>query len=367
MLKYDKYLFLTATSFLFFSLFFFVFIDKIQNQENIQPKSSNKFEFPLFDKTEITTNFFTPLSSPNKPSVTKIADEVKPNDSDKNNINEALSQQKAFILEPITSPVDPLVQKKGLKEPEISAKSYVIYDIYNKTPLTIKNPNIPLRIASLTKILAAMVISDFFELSEHINVPKEITSLEESERIFQISDEIPIYDLIEAMIVASSNEAVTILENYFEYKTKLNFIEQLNKKALEIGMTKSKFSNAVGYDTSENISTIFDLITLAKAAEKYPFFKEFAYKKQTLVKGKNKNYLFKSTNNQFIDSINKLSKDNENNILLLKTGTTLMAKENLITHFIYKNRNIVVIILGSNDRVNDFAKITNYLQQFFSD
>lgn len=359
MIKYNKYLFIIISGFLVLGLFFFVFIDKAQNKENVQTNfygKYGKFEFPLFEKTKISTDFFTPISNP-----TKI------NNADP--INDSLSYQKAFVLEPVISPVEPIVEKDKLTQPELSAKSYVIYDIYNKTPIAIKNPNSPLRIASITKILVAMLISDFFKLNDTVEVPTKIPKLEEKGRIFQAQDKISIHDLIEAMIVASSNEAALILENYFEEKTKLNFIDELNKKASKIGMTKSHFSNAVGYDTSENISTIFDLITLAKSAQNYLFFKESANKIQVLVKGEAKNYLFKSTSDQFIDTINKMAatKTDENNILLLKTGTTQMAKENILAHFVFKNRHILIIILGSKNRIDDFAKIITYLQQFFTD
>lgn len=372
MIKENKYLFIITSGIFIFTVSLFIFIDKSQNKENVLLKPNNsKFEFPLFEKEKISVNFFTPLTTSTKINNIESSSTIKLYEPRKEeNINDNLPYQNAFVLEPIISPVEPLIQKDNLPQPELSAKSYVIYDVYNKIPLAIKNPNIPLRIASLTKLLVAMVINDFFNLNDIIEVPKELPKLEENVRVFKVDEKIPIYNLIEAMIVSSSNEAALILENYFEDKTKLNFIDQLNKKASDMGMTKSIFSNAVGYDTSENISTIFDLITLAKTAKNYPFFNELANKKQALVKGSSKNYLLKSTNDQFINALNKLleteTEVNKNAILLLKTGTTPLAKENLITSFTYKNREILVIILGSDDRINDFTKVINYLKQFFT-
>lgn len=334
-------------------LFSFKNVFKSKDSNN-NPK--HNLEFSLFDKTreELT-------------SIIKIKDYVQAdinNSSLKQNNNKIIDSngQNTSMLEPVISPVTPLIPKKDLKNYKIQGKSYMLYDINNRNAILTENPNISVKIASLSKILTSLVILENIDINTAVGIPEKINNFEEEARVFEVGDKIKVEDLIKAMLVSSSNESALILSQYYESKLKKDFIDQLNKKAKEIGMNQTSFSNPVGYDTSPNVSNAFDLTKLMEYAKNYPIFQESAKQKQVLIRGKEKNYLLRSTNEQFID---KLNNTNDFKLLLVKTGTTLAAKENLAIYLNYKGRDIVLVILNSSERINDFNKLIDYIQNFY--
>lgn len=337
-------------------------------------KNNKQKEFALFKKgLKLNLNLKNqkPTSSPFIPKSPKYREEFNKNSASKNFTSKNSQKTKTTnleesqqIIEPVLSPVKPIFKPKNLKEPDILAKSYIVYDVKNASPILIKNPNNTLKIASLTKILTAITAIENFDIEkEVISVPEKLNGLEEEYRIFSTNDKINAKDLIYAMLIASSNEAALLLKNHFEKKYNIDFISLINKTAKKIGLYNTYISNPVGYDSPPNTSNIFDLLTLALYAKNFDIFKDSAQKKSVKIKGTLQNYYLRSTNEYFISHIEN-NKDFK--ILLVKTGTSQEAKENLIMYLKYKEKEIILIILNSKERINDYNKLIDFIINYYS-
>jgi len=179
---------------------------------------------------------------------------------------------------------------------EISASSAMIIDEKSGAILWQKNPQIVRPIASITKLLSALVLLD-----QSLDWEKPIT-IQTSDftnggrRYIYSAEEIKTGDLFKAMLVASSNDAAMALVRATGLKTE-DFVSLMNAKALSLGMKSSHFAEPTGL-SPENQSTVSDVIKLAQVAFSRPIIlqttiqPEFTFQ----VLNVNRSYTLKNTN-----------------------------------------------------------------------
>lgn len=163
-------------------------------------------------------------------------------------------------------------------ELEITSTNYGVYNAENLELLVGKNENEKISIASITKLMTAVVFVDNVDnLNEKVVVDySKISSILDPElAIAGIYDgqELSYYDLLATMLVPSGADsalyiACTTFGNYDV------FISKMNEKAQELGMKSSHFSNPTGMDDEENYSSINDIAKLLKYVLQNPVLKE---------------------------------------------------------------------------------------------
>ncbi len=165
--------------------------------------------------------------------------------------------------QPFNSPQRIVNKSFGLKT---TAKSILAIDNNSGAILYSKDSNSVLPIASLTKLLTALVILDTYPDWD------QIITIEESDQrsggivYLLVGEQITVKDLFYLMLVASSNEAAAALARNSGIA---DFPSAMNKKAKVLGMTDSYFIDPSGLEP-QNISTTIDLVKLAKAAFSQP-------------------------------------------------------------------------------------------------
>ncbi len=149
---------------------------------------------------------------------------------------------------------------------ETTAKSILVIDDNSEAILFSKNKTAVLPIASLTKLMTALV---FLESNPDWNQKVAITDQDKKDGgiIYLIpGDEVTAANLFNLMLVASSNEAAMALSQIDGFD---KFVGKMNQKAAELGMKKTVFVDPAGLDPA-NVSTAQDLAKLAKAVFTLP-------------------------------------------------------------------------------------------------
>ncbi len=231
----------------------------------------------------------------------------------------------------------------------ISANNFLVYDKDTGQILMEKNSNLSVPIASLTKLMTALVTYKAGLLDQSITVSAKDSVNETPVLQLKFGDTVRVSDLFNAMLIGSANDAALALSHAVEKKSGELFEITMNRTASELGMTQSSFSNPLGFDSRTNYSSAQDLVKLINELDKYSAF--------SLV-GKATQYSFKSqTGNTYrIRATNKLvSTDSE--IYAVKTGFTGGAQGTMITQAQRDNHKIIIIILGSNNREGDTVKL----------
>lgn len=240
-------------------------------------------------------------------------------------------------------------QIKQWSPKNISANNFLVYDQNTGQILIEKDSNLSVSIASLTKLMTALVVYRAGLLDQNLTVTGKDFVTETPVLHLKFGDTIQVSDLFNAMLIGSANDAALALSHAVETKSGELFEITMNKTALELGMTQSSFSNPLGFDSKTNYSSAQDLVKLITELDKHSAF--------SLV-GKATQYSFTSQmgNTYKIRATNKLvSKDSE--IYAVKTGFTNGAQGTMITQALRDNHKITIIILGSGNREADTIKL----------
>ncbi len=232
----------------------------------------------------------------------------------------------------------------------------IVKDITSGAILYQKESSIPLPIASTTKIMTAIVASEYFKPNSVLTV-KTGASMPGA-RIGLISGEdLNFRSLLYGMLLSSGNDAAyAIGENY--PGGVLGFVSAMNKKALQLNLQNTHFDNPAGFDSSDHYSSAKDLAATAEEALKNPTLARIFATKQTSIVSLDKKYTHQLANlNRLLTQVR--------GVLGVKTGYTDGAKENLVTYVNRDERQIITVVLGSNDRFGESTKLIEWAYNNF--
>jgi len=181
--------------------------------------------------------------------------------------NEVLNSQTGYIL-PVSEPTYFPIRNPSFPEPVLSAKVFLLYDTKNAKIIFKKDSQKSLPIASLTKVLTAVIALENLNREDVVKITKESMNVDEEGADFYLGEQFYFYDLLKATLIKSSNDAASAIAKAVERKTGKNFAELMNEKALQIGMTSSHFLDPAGLNDQAH-STAEDLIKLIKYSKRH--------------------------------------------------------------------------------------------------
>jgi len=161
-------------------------------------------------------------------------------------------------------PSVPLLKNIHQSPPEVSATSAVVFDIDSRKVLYEKNPDVISAIASITKLMTALVA---LELRPNFDSEYVVTDDDRREggRIYLFrGDRVTIDDLFHASLVGSGNSETIALVHSLGM-TEADFVDKMNAKAVSLGLRQTTFADPVGLD-ARNTSTAYELIEIVRAA-----------------------------------------------------------------------------------------------------
>ncbi|MCA9358059.1 L,D-transpeptidase family protein [Candidatus Kaiserbacteria bacterium] len=240
--------------------------------------------------------------------------------------------------------------------PNLDTPHYFIADIDNGTILAATDLDAEAPIASLTKLMTAVVTAEELDLDGRVQItsPTFVHSL--IPRLSERSS-VSMYSLLQLLLVESSNEAAETIAGEMG---RVEFIEAMNAKARQLGMMHSRFADPSGL-SADNVSSLGDLFRLTKYIRS------------------NRSFILEITANDKIPSayvggefdglINFNEVEDMDNFVGGKVGETLAAgKTSISLHEVELQgqvRTLIVIILGSDDRTGDVVTLLEYVQNRF--
>lgn len=252
--------------------------------------------------------------------------------------------------------VHPIPTKKPeYVSPIISATSSLAIDLSTNTVLYEKNIYEERPIASLSKLMTAVIIMEEGSEDDIVTVSGTAASTAGSTIWLSRGEKITVKNLLAAAMIPSANDAAVALAEYNAGTEKI-FVEKMNAYAEKFGMTQTKFVNATGLDgETENTSTAYDLAILSRYALNNPLLRQYAGTKEltvTSVEGATTHKL--ENTNQLIGSYLDIKG--------LKTGYTIKAGECLIALKTTDNGNeIITIVLNADDRFKDTKLLLDWV------
>lgn len=167
-----------------------------------------------------------------------------------------------------------ILPKKTHAEIFVSAKSAILMDQQSGRILFEKDAHTKRRIASITKIMTAILAVESGDLDKFVTVSSNAVKTEGSSIYLKPNEKIKLKDLVYGLMLRSGNDAAVAIAESVGGSLE-GFVFLMNLKAAEIGMTNTNFANPHGLDDHENhYSTAYDMAILTKYAMENETFRE---------------------------------------------------------------------------------------------
>ena len=155
-------------------------------------------------------------------------------------------------------------------EERINLKSDAVVVIDNETGriLYSKNKEMKHSIASLTKVMTAIMLTENSNMSDLIEIPKEVTRIGGSTAGVKAGEKMSAKDLLYAMLLPSGNDAAYSIGHFIGNGDIKNFAYLMTKRAHEIGAVNTSFANPHGLDNELHFSTALDVAKITRYALK---------------------------------------------------------------------------------------------------
>mgnify|MGYP001225586907 FL=1 len=250
------------------------------------------------------------------------------------------------------------IRNWSVSEPDLKEKAGIAILFSNnrqKKILYQKNIEKKLPIASLTKLVTAMVALDIYNKDDIVEISKNAVLTEGTAGDLKVNEKIKFNDLLNLLLVASSNDAATALA---EKIGEDNFVNLMNEKVLIIGAENTHFCNVHGLsDCNSQYSTSQDLADISYFIfQNYPEIIDIISRKEV-------RFISLSGYEHFELNTNKLL--GEENILGGKTGFTKEAGDCILL-FLKPPENLkdilVILLLGTDDRTLRAREFIDWLK-----
>lgn len=246
--------------------------------------------------------------------------------------------------------VAPTMLVRAVAVKEVLAQSYLVLDISSNTVIFQKNAGKTYPIASITKLMNAVVVLENIDTSQSITLTKDMLKPEGYSPALFLGLDVSAKNLLRAMLIQSTNDSAESLTYFLGNKT---FIGLMNKKAKELGMINTYYYDAHGLNP-QNYSTATSLSKLLT----------YIYKNhpQILEITKENGFQMPSPTGQLLtfQNLNVFSKKPE--FIGGKSGYLPEAKQSMASLFNLNGKIIAIVVLKSQNRQADTLKLVDWVK-----
>ena len=263
------------------------------------------------------------------------------------------AQANPFSAQP-HSPNSFLEQRNDLA---LSSAAFVVANPRTGEVLSERNANRVMPIASITKLMTALVVLDANQrLSEMLTVTMaDVDRLKGTGSRLAVGSRLSRADMLHIALMSSENRAASALARNYPGGQRA-FIEAMNAKARMLGMWSTQFSDSTGL-TPRNVSSAHDLAKLVAAASTYPLIRQYSSTEERMVRnGKRQLHYLNS---------NRLVREGSWPISLSKTGYIREAGGCLVMATQINREPVIMVLLNAdtpNARVADAKRIKSWLE-----
>lgn len=244
----------------------------------------------------------------------------------------------------------------SIKEPDIQAAAALSYDLATGKVLFDHNGTEKLPMASLTKVMTAIITLENLKPDEIVTIDKSSASIGENSMGLTAGEKLTVEQLLYGLFLNSGNDAAEALAHASPFGRK-NFIFQMNKRAEDLGLSNTRFTNPSGLQGDGNqYSTAQDLLIITKHALENPTIAHIVKQPYHAI--------------PYTPDHKAYELYNETNLLTtypgvkgVKTGYTFEAGLCLISYLEYKGHKIIAVILNSPSRRDEMIQILDYSLQ----
>lgn len=249
----------------------------------------------------------------------------------------------------------PAVDHRGM--PVLGSAAFMLLDQSTGQTVLAKNAEETVPIASITKLMTAMVVLDAKQdMSEILSITdNDVDTLKGSSSRVPVGTELSRAEFMQLALMSSENRAASALAHNYPGGLAAA-VAAMNRKARELGLTETHFDDPTGLHPS-NVSSARDLARMVAAAARYPLIREYTTTAGRDVQLGRRTVHFNNTN--------ALVKDDNWEIGVSKTGYIKEAGRCLVMQAWLKNKPMIIVLLdsqGKYTRTADAQRIKSWLE-----
>ena len=243
------------------------------------------------------------------------------------------------------------------KKIALRSSSALVQDAETGEVVYDKNAETVVPIASITKLMTAMVVLDRgLDLDEKITLSREdAVQMKGARSRLRTGLSLTRRELLLIALMSSENRAAAALGQSYPGGLEA-FVDAMNAKAALLDMTESRFVEPTGLSPA-NVSTASDLAKMVRAAYEYPLIREFSTTSRATVKASGRSLQYANTNGLVRSSYWEIG--------LSKTGYISEAGRCLVMHVRLASKDLIVVLLdswGKQSRIADANRIRKWLE-----
>ena len=241
----------------------------------------------------------------------------------------------------------------------LHSSSVLVLDQVSGSILYEKNSHAVLPIASITKLMTAMVSLDAQpNLSEVMTISEEdVDTLKGTRSRLKVGTQLSREEMLRLALMSSENRAASALGRYYP-GGRPAFVAAMNRKAQSLGLVDTHFEDSTGL-TSANVSSARDLVKMVAAAHQYPLIREFSTTTgyDVIVDGRVQSF----------HNTNALVSNSAWDIGLSKTGFINEAGKCLVMQAWFNQKPMIIVLLdswGKMTRIGDANRIKKWVEHY---
>ncbi|KEO84365.1 D-alanyl-D-alanine carboxypeptidase family protein [Tumebacillus flagellatus] len=250
--------------------------------------------------------------------------------------------------------VAPATNNVYAEDVSVSARSAAVIDVQTGRLLYEKNGDDKMLIASLTKIITCIVaIESGVDLDSQTTVSNRAAGKEGSSIYLKVGEKQTIRDLLYAVMLRSGNDAATAVAEACGGGSEAKFVEMMNAKVQDLGLTGTHFANPHGLDAKDHFSTAHDMAVLTAYALRNPTFAQIVSTQVKTIPYPGENYNRKLYNkNKMLTRYQGADG--------VKTGYTKAAGRCLVSSATVDGRQVAVVTLDAPSDWVDHEHLLDY-------
>jgi len=269
--------------------------------------------------------------------------------------NRRVAHASPLVQRSAVAAAGPEMDQEG--NPLLHSAAFMIADQATGNVLLEKNSDAVLPIASITKLMTAMVVLDArLSLGEPLLIANEdVDTLRNSSSHVPVGTELSREDMLRLALMSSENRAAAALARNYPGGLPA-FVMAMNRKATSLGLRETRFSDSTGLN-SANVSSARDLVKMVSAASRYPLIREFSTTANYVVSLNGRQRQFNNTN--------ALVSSPDWQIGVSKTGFINESGKCLVMQAWLLNKPMIIVLLdsfGRFTRVADAQRVKRWLE-----
>lgn len=242
---------------------------------------------------------------------------------------------------------------------DLTAKAAIVVDATSSAVLAGENEHEKLPMASVTKVMTLLLVMEALDqgqytLEDEVVVSPYAASMGGSQALLDANGVYTVSELIKSIIVASANDSSVAMAEFTDGSAE-GFVNRMNRRAAELGMTDTNFVNCNGLPAENHYSTAYDIALMSRELIKHPLFFEYSSIWLDEIQHSGGRVTMLSNTNKLLRTYDGCDG--------LKTGSTSEAGYCMTATAQRGNSRFIAVVLGdatSQQRFDDVTKLLNY-------